>query len=75
LLSYFINNQKPDEYLFLILSKEVPVDKMDKFKNDKLGSFNKHIRVHVEKAGVKKTLSRTLPATLGQTWGNTLVSP
>jgi integrase len=67
ILNCYINDQKPKEYIFPILANDLPVSKLHKVKNDRLGWFNKHIRALAEKVGIDKDVTSYSPR---DTWTN-----
>ncbi len=53
----YINGKQADDFLFPILSNDIPQNKIFRVKNDKLKRFNKHLKEIAQLAGIKKKIS------------------
>lgn len=67
-IEYFVKqDHDPDDYLFPILPKDTPQERIFRVKNDKIKWFNKHIKTVAKEAGIDKNMTSY---TARDTWSN-----
>lgn len=57
IIDYYLENQGPQDYIFPILSIDIPPSRIHRVKNDKVGWFNKHLRQLAKKADIEKDVT------------------
>lgn len=67
IINYYIQDKEPDDYLFPIMPKDTPPQRLFRVKNDRLGWFNRHIQEIAKMAGIKK---RVRSYSFRDTWMN-----
>jgi len=57
ILSLYLSDQAEEDYIFPILQNGTPASRIHRVKNDRLGWFNKHLRVLATKAEIPKDVT------------------